>query len=170
MSLILAVIFIVISHVIESTRSSYPLNELNQITIPGIEGGVISIVRVITLVISGIFLIRALADAMVLLDILTDIFIKRLGIKETVSPKRATRDLIYIIIIILVMATVTLMTRFLEAEVGSWLSIGVTYIGLGLIIVLIYDMGRIFYRIIEQRAEALADRISKIADQDGGGD
>jgi hypothetical protein len=167
MSLIMTVIFFVVSQVVWNTREISPLKEIN---IPGIDGGVIIIVWIVTLVITAIFLIRALSDALVLIDILTDIFIKRLGIKEKISPKRAARDLIYIIVVILIVTAVSPITSSLEGDIGSWLTTIIIYIGLGIIIVLIYDIGRIFYRIIEQRAEALADRISKIAEQEDSGE
>ena len=165
MSLIMTVIFLVISHVISITRESSPLN---QIAIPGIEGGVITIVLIVTLVITAIFLVRALSDALVLIDIMTDIFVKRLGIKEKISPKRAARDLIYIIVVILIVTAASPIVGSIEGNVGSWLTTIIIYIGLGIIIILIYDIGRIFYRIIESRAEDLADRLSKIAEQEAG--
>lgn len=167
MSLIMTIIFLVISLVISNTREISPLNE---ITIPGIEGGVITIVWIVTLVITTIFLVRALSDALVLIDILTDIFVKRLGIKEKISPKRAARDLIYIIVVILIVTAASPIVGSLEGDAGSWLTTIIIYIGLGIIIILIYDIGRIFYRIIENRAEALADSLSKIAEHEDAGE
>ncbi|MCW3981409.1 MAG: hypothetical protein NWF11_08055, partial [Candidatus Bathyarchaeota archaeon] len=92
MSLLIAIIFWIISIVVPSTIGS--------ITIPGVETEASYIIWVITLGITAIFLIRALADALVLVDILTDIFVRRIGIKGERSPRRAARDFIYIIVII----------------------------------------------------------------------
>ncbi|MFB0567086.1 MAG: hypothetical protein ACETVM_00670, partial [Candidatus Bathyarchaeia archaeon] len=87
-----------------------------------------------------------------------------LGIKQEVSPKRAFRDFIYIIIVILVAAAIS--PIFSEVEnFGSMLRNVTTYIALGIILILIYDIGRILYRIIEQRAESVADRLAKMAEK-----
>lgn len=166
MSLVMTVIFWVISHVVWQTREITPLKD---ITIPSIEGGLVTLIWIVALAFTAIFLIRALSDALVLIDILTDIFIKRLGIKEEKSPKRAARDLIYIIVVILIATALSPIVGTIEGDMGSWLTTATIYIALGIIIILIYDMGRIFYRIIEQRAESLADRLSKMAEQEEDG-
>ena len=166
MSLVMTVIFGVIGHVVWQTREITPLKD---ITIPGIEGGLVTLIWIVALAFTAIFLIRALSDALVLIDILTDIFIKRLGITEEKSPKRAARDLIYIIVVILIATALTPIAGTIEGNMGPWLSTAIIYIGLGIIIILIYDMGRIFYGIIESRAESLADRLSKIAEQEEDG-
>ncbi|MCK4669156.1 hypothetical protein KAT21_03440, partial [Candidatus Bathyarchaeota archaeon] len=101
---------------------------------------------------------------LVLGDILTDVVVRRLGIKEERSPKRAARDFIYIIIVILV---VTALSPILASlfDIGYLLTTVATYVALTLIIILIYDMGRILYRIIEQKAESLADRLVQMAEK-----
>lgn len=169
MSLIITVIFLIISSVVEQTRDVSPLRN---ITIPGLERDAIFLVGILTLAIAAIFLVRALSDALVLGDIVTDIIIRRLGIKEERSPKRAARDLIYIIVIILIVTAVSPFVGMLSnnSTIGSWLTLLIIYGALGIIIVLIYDIGRILYRIIEQRAESLADRLSKIAEQNKKGE
>ena len=93
MSLVMAVIFYLISVVVP------PL--MGDTTLPGIDLNAGTLVGMIALLFTAIFLIRALADGLVLSDILTDIFIRRLGIKEERSPRRAARDAIYIIVIIM---------------------------------------------------------------------
>lgn len=159
MSLVIAVVFWAISIVVPTTVSN--------INIPSINLNAAFVVWIITISITLIFLIRALSDALVLGDILTDIFVKRLGIKGERSPKRAARDLIYIIIIILIaMAVLPVINVYFEAGgVGQWLSAITIYVSLGIILILIYDVGRILYRIIEQRAETIADRLSKVAEK-----
>ena len=166
MSLVMTVIFGVTSYVVWKTREISPLKE---ISIPSIEGGLVSLIWIVTLIITAIFLIRALSDALVLVDILTDIFIRRLGIKEEKSPKRAARELIYIIVVILIAAAISPIVGTIEGNMGLWLTTITIYIALGVIIILIYDIGRVFYRIIENRAESLADRLSKIAEQEEDG-
>ncbi len=162
MSLVMVVIFLAISAVVPQTVSSIQIPSLNT------DAG--SITWMITILITAIFLIRALSDALVLGDIVTDIIIRQLGIKEERSPKRAARDLIYIIVIILI-ATATLpVLGVLEGELRSWITMLTIYAALGIIIILIYDIGRILYRIIEQRAELFAERLSKIAEESKNGE
>jgi cation transport ATPase len=157
MSLVMAIIFWIISAVVPSTVSN--------ITIPGISMDAGFLVWIVTILITSIFLIRALSDALVLGDIVTDIIIKRMGIKGERSPRRAARDFTYIIVIILIATALLPIIGALEENIKQWVSLVTIYGALGIIIILIYDIGRILYKIIEQRAESLADRLSKIAEQ-----
>jgi hypothetical protein len=156
MNLMMAVIFWIIDVFVPPTVS--------EVVIPGLNTNMGLLIWIVATVIMAIFLIRALSDALVLGDILTDVVVRRLGIKEERSPKRAARDFIYIIIIILV---VTALSPILAtvADIGHSLTTAVTYVALALIIILIYDMGRILYRIIEQKAELLADRLTRMAEK-----
>jgi len=156
MNLLMAFIFWIISAFVPPT--------VEGVAVPGFDFNASLLIWIVTTVIMAIFLIRALSDALVLGDILTDVVVRRLGIKEEMSPKRAARDLIYIIIIILVVTAVSPILATIE-NIGGTLTIAATYIALGLIILLIYDMGRILYRIIESKAELLADRLTKTVDE-----
>jgi hypothetical protein len=40
-----------------------------------------------------------------------------------------------------------------------------TYVALAIILILIYDIGRILYRIVERKAESVADSLAKMADR-----
>jgi MFS family permease len=157
MSLVMAIIFYLINTVVP------PL--MGEILLPGININAGTLVGVIALIFTAIFLIRALADGLVLSDILTDIFVKRLGIKEERSPKRAARDLIYVIVIILVSTALYPLINTLEPSIGEPLSIATTYIALAMILILIYDVGRILYRIVERRAESVAETVAKMAER-----
>jgi len=117
----------------------------------------------------SIFLIRALSDALVLGDVLTDVLVKRLGIKEERSPKRAAREFAYIIIIVLVVTAVSPILATVQ-DVGYYLSTAAIYIGLGLTIVFIYDIGRIIYKIIEEKADSFADLLSQRAQKNKSSD
>ena len=156
MSLVMAVIFWIVSVFVPPT--------MGDSVIPGLDLRAAFLIRMITIIIAALFLIRALSDALVLGDIVTDIFVKRLGIKQEISPKRAFRDFIYIIIVILVAAAVSPILGEVE-NFGSILRNITTYVALGIILILIYDIGRILYRIIEQRAESVADRLAKMAEK-----
>ena len=120
---------------------------------------------IFTIIIIAIFLIRALSDALVLGDVLTDVLVRRLGVKEERSPKRAAREFAYIIIIVLIVTAVSPLAANIQ-DVGYYLSTATIYIGLGLIIVFIYDIGRIIYKIVEDKADAFADRFTQTKRKD----
>jgi len=138
---------------------------MGDIILPGINLNAGTLVGTIALIFTAIFLIRVLADGLVLSDILTDIFIKRLGIKEERSPRRAARDAIYIIVIILVTTALYPLINTLEQNIREPLSMATTYVALGMILFLIYDIGRILYRIVERKAESVSDSLAKMADR-----
>jgi MFS family permease len=157
MSLVMAIIFYLINVIVP------PLME--DLILPGININAGMLVGAVALIFTAIFLIRALADGLVLSDIFTDIFVKRLGIKEERSPKRAARDTIYIIVIILITTALYPVINTLEPNIKDTLLIVTTYVALGMILILIYDIGRILYRIVERKAESMADGIAKMTDK-----
>ena len=157
MSLVMAVIFILVNIFVP------PL--MGDLFLPGINLNAGTLVGTIALIFTAIFLIRVLADGLVLSDILIDIFVKRLGIKEERSPRRAARDAIYIIVIILVATALFPLINTLEQNLSEPLSMATTYVALGMILVLIYDIGRILYQIVERKAESVADNLAKMADR-----
>ena len=156
MSLVMAFIFWIVSVIVPPT--------MDDIVVPGLDLKAEFLVRIVAMVFMYVFLVRALSDAMMLGNILTDILVKRLGIKEELSPKRAFRDFIIIIVVILVAFAVFPVLDQVE-NFGGMLTNITTYIALGIILILIYDIGRILYRIIEQRAESMADRLAKMAEK-----
>ncbi|MCZ2855873.1 MAG: hypothetical protein O2U62_02135 [Candidatus Bathyarchaeota archaeon] len=158
MSLVMAIIFWIVSIIVPPT--------IGDLVIPGLDLRADFLLWITTIVIAALFLIRALSDAMVLGDVVTDIFVKRLGIKQKVSPKRAFRDFMYIIVVILVAAAVSPILGEI-GNLGSTLKNITTYVALGIILVLIYDIGRIIYRIIEQRAQSIADSLARMAEKTG---
>ncbi len=131
-------------------------------TVPGIDVSGSFLLWVFFMLVTVIFVIRALADALSLADVLTDIFLRRLGAKEDRSLKRVGRDAIYIILTILLASA---LIPFLSSisEIGNMLAGAASLVALGLIIVLIYDVGRILYRTVEAKAEVLSDRLVKLA-------
>jgi hypothetical protein len=153
----MAIIFWVVSVFVPPT--------LGELTVPGINIEASFLVWILTILVLGIFLIRALSDALVLGDVLTDVLVKRLGVKEERSPKRAARELAYIIIIVLVVTAVSPLLGTIQ-DVGYYLSTATVYIGLGLIIIFIYDIGRIIYKIIEDKADSFADYFAQTKQKD----
>ena len=151
MNSIMAIIFWVVSIYVPPTLTS--------ITIPGIGADASLLVWVLTIIIMGIFLIRTLSDALVLGDIFTDVLVRRLGVNEERSPKRAAREFIYIIIIVLVITAISPLLSTVQ-DYGYYFTVVATYIGLGLVILFLYDIGRIIYKIIEEKAETVADRLA----------
>jgi len=156
MNLVMVFIFWILTIYVPPTLGDYQ--------VPGINYPASQIVWLITIIIMIMFLARVLSDAFFLGDLLTDIVVKRLGIKEERSPKRALRDLIYIIAIVLVAAAAIPLLRGVGGEILSMVAF---YIALALIIILIYDIGKIIYKIIEEKAEVLAEKIAKVAEEGG---
>jgi uncharacterized RDD family membrane protein YckC len=152
MNLIMTLIFWIVSIFIPPT--------LEGLTIPGINTDASLLVWILTIIIMGIFLIRALSDALVLGDVLTDMLVKKLGVKEERSPKRAAREFAYIIIIVLIVTAVSPLLVTIQ-DFGYYLSTATVYIGLGLIILFIYDIGRIIYKIIEAKTESFTNHLSQ---------
>jgi len=155
MSLIMATVFWIISIFIP------PL--FRGIVVPVLSVDAAFPIWAVTVFVALLFLIRALSDALVLGDVAVDVMVRRLGIKEKVSPKRAVRDFIYIIALILVAAAISPILAGL-GEIGALLSKIVTFALLGVIIVLIYDIGRVLYRVVEKKMESLADRLAAVAE------
>jgi hypothetical protein len=156
-NLIMAIIFWVVSVFVPPT--------LSELIVPGINIEASTLVWILTILVLGIFLIRALSDALVLGDVLTDVLVKRLGVKEERSPKRAAREVAYIIIIVLIVTALSPLLDKIQ-DVGFYLSTATVYIGLGLIIIFIYDIGRIIYKIIEEKADSLADHFAQPKQKD----
>ena len=154
MNSIMAIIFWLISVYVPPT--------LKGIIIPGIGTDASLLMWILTILIMGIFLVRVLSDALVLGDIFTDVLVRRLGVKEERSPKRAAREIAYIIIIVLVITAISPLLSTIE-NYGYYFTVVATYVGLGLVIIFIYDIGRIIYKIIEKKAEAVADRLADAA-------
>ena len=151
-NLIMAIIFWIISTFIPPTLPS--------LIVPGINTEASTLLWLLTMVIMAIFLIRALTDALVLGDVLTDVLVRKLGVKEEQASKRAARELVYIIAIVLVVTAVSPLLAAVQ-DVGYYLSTATVYIGLGLVILFVYDIGRITYKIIEEKAESFADYFTK---------
>lgn len=151
-NLIMAIIFWIISAFIPPTIPS--------LIVPGINIEASTLVWLLTMVIMAIFLIRALTDALLLGDVLTDLIVRRLGVKEEQTSKRAARELVYIIVVVLIVTAVSPLLAPIQ-DVGYYLSTATIYIGLGLIIIFIYDIGRTVYKIIEAKAESFADYFTK---------
>ena len=155
-SLVMAVIFWIVSIIVPPT--------MGDVDIPGLILKAEFLLYIVTTVITYVFLFRALSDALILGDILTDIFVKRLGIKHKLSPKRALRDFIYIVIVILVATALSPILSEI-GNFGSMLRSITAYIALGIILILIYDIGRILYKIIEQWAESVAEHLTKMLER-----
>jgi len=152
-NLIMALIFWIISVFIPPTLPS--------LIVPGINTEASMLVWLLTMVIMVIFLIRALTDALVLGDVLTDVLVRKLGVNEEKASKRAAREFVYIIVIVLIVTAVSPLLATVQ-DVGYYLSTATVYIGLGLVILFIYDIGRTVYKIIEEKAESFADYFAQM--------
>ena len=111
------------------------------------------------LLVAGMFLVRTLFHALMIVDKVTGSFLGRLGIKEGLSKQRIFKDTTYIVAILLVAAA--LFPLFQDvSNFGPLLQEIISYMVLGLIAVFVYDIGRTFYKITEKKANSVANRIS----------
>jgi len=108
---------------------------------------------------AGIFLVRTLFDALTIVDNVTGLFLRLLGIKEGWSRQRVFKDTIYIVAILLVAATIFPLFSNLS-NFGPLLQEITTYAALGFIFLFVYDIGRTFYRITEAKAISVANLLS----------
>jgi len=111
------------------------------------------------LIVTWIFLVRALFNVLTVVDRLTGSFLKRLGIKEGWSRQRIFKDAICIVAVLLVAAAIFPLFSELS-NFGPLLQEITTYAALGLILLFVYDIGRTFYRITEEKANSVANRLS----------
>ncbi|MHA1712385.1 MAG: hypothetical protein ACTSUS_10105 [Candidatus Freyarchaeota archaeon] len=138
------------------------------ITVPGINiapyNSASWLIWAASVVLMMIFFIKGMSDALVLADIGTQLIVRFLGIKEDRPLRRVARDVIYIVLAIL-LAEAGLPFLALVPRIGNLLTIAVSLVTLGVVIVLIYDIGRILYRMLEERARAFAEWIAEIAER-----
>lgn len=111
------------------------------------------------LLVAGMFLVRTLLDALMIVDKVTGSFVRRLGITEGMSRQRIFKDITYIVAILLVAAALFPLFKSIS-NFRPLLQEIISYAVLGLIAVFVYDIGRTFYRITEKKANSVANRIS----------
>jgi hypothetical protein len=128
-------------------------------TLNSISTEIVFLLQIGLLLAAGIFLVRTLFDALTIVDKVTELFLKHLGIKQGWSRQRFFKDTIYIVAIILVAAAISPLLSDLS-NFGPLLQEINTYAALGLILLFVYDIGRTFYRITEKKANSIASRIS----------
>jgi hypothetical protein len=128
-------------------------------TLSDINTNIAFLLQIGSIIVAAIFLIRALLNILQITDKATGLFLGHLSINEGVSRQRIFKDAIYIIGILLLTAAIfpvfSNVTSF-----GTLPQQIVTYVSLGLILLFVYDIGRTFYRITENKANSVADRIS----------
>ena len=128
-------------------------------TLNGISTEIVFLLQIGLLLAAGIFLVRTLFDVLTIFDNITGLFLRLLGIKEGWSRQRIFNDTIYIVVILLVAAGLFPLLRNLSTY-GPLLHEIITYAALGLIFLFVYDIGRTFYRITEEKAISVSNRIS----------
>jgi len=111
------------------------------IAIPGLEMSVGFLVWLSSLLLSAIFLLHALALVLLFGERLTDKFVRRLGINEEKPSKRILKEVICIIAVLLIVAAISPFLKAIE-KLGDELTAVTTFIALGIIVILIYDIGR----------------------------
>lgn len=156
MSLVMAIIFWILSIFVPPT--------FRGIEVPGLNVEAELFLWVILMGTTAIFLLRALSDSVVLIDMTAEIVVRRFGIKGENPLKRAGREVVYIIIIILITTAISPVAARLG---GPWICTVITYLALAFILIFIYDIGRVLYGIMEQKAELIANRLAKMSEKKG---
>jgi len=128
-------------------------------TLSSISTEIVFLLQIGLLLVAGIFLVRTLFDALTIVDNVTGLFLRLLGIKDGWSRQRIFQGTIYIVAILLVAAAIFPLFSNLSTF-GALLQEITTYAALGLILLFVYDIGRTFYRITEKKANSVANRIS----------
>ena len=141
----------------------WTMSHIALVTLNSVSTELAFLLQIGLLLAAGMFLVRTLFNALTIADKVTGSFLKRLGIKEGWSRQRIFKDLIYIVAILLVAAAIFPLFRNLS-NFGPLLQEITTYAALGLIILFVYDIGRTFYRITEEKANSVANRISNSSD------
>jgi len=137
----------------------WAISHISLITLNSINSEIAFLLQIGLLLAAGIFLVRTLFEALTVVDNVTGLFLRRLGIKEGWSRQRIFQDTIYIVVILLVAAaTFPLFSEL--SNFGTMLQEITTYAALGLILLFVYDIGRTFYRITEEKANSVANRLS----------
>lgn len=127
-------------------------------TLKTVNSEILFLLQTALLIVMGIFLFRALFISLNLFDRLTGSFLNRLGIKENWSRQRIFKDTLCIVAIILVAATlVPVFETFSNFELLLQIT---TYVALSLMLIFVFDIGRNFYRLTEEKANSIANRIS----------
>ena len=134
-------------------------------TLSSISTEIVFLLQIGSLLVAGIFLVRTLFDALTIVDNVTGLFLRLLGIKEGWSRQRIFKDTIYIVAILLVAAAIFPLLSNLSTF-GPLLQQITTYAALGLILLFVYDIGRTFYRITEKKANSVANRISNSSNEE----
>jgi len=143
----------------------WTMSHIALVTLNGVSAELAFLLQVGLLLAAGLFLIRTLFNALTIADKVTGLFLRRLGIKEGWSRQRVLKDTIYIVVILLVAAAIIPLFRNLS-NFGPLLQEITTYAALGSIILFVYDIGRTFYRITEEKANSVANRISNLSNDE----
>ena len=111
-----------------------------------------------------VFLVRALSDILVIVDIGVEVTVRRLGIKEDRPLRRVARDLVYILLTMLLAAAAIPYIRYIP-QFGDLLTTIISFTALGIFLVLIYDMGKTLYNVLEEKTRAFAGWLAGMAER-----
>ena len=111
------------------------------------------------LIVTGIFLVQGSFNGLIIIDRLIGSFLRRFGIDEDWSKQRIFKDTMCIVAILLIAAAVFPLLNGLS-NFEPILQQIITYTALGLILLFVFDIGRSFYRLTEEKANSVVDILS----------
>ena len=131
------------------------------INIPPPFDSVSSIVRLTATLIAMVFLVRAISDILFFVDISAEIIVRSLGIKERRPLKRIARDVTYIILTLLLVTAASPILSSIP-QIGGYLMATVSLVALGIFLILIYDIGKVIHRFLQEKTRRIADWIGSL--------
>jgi hypothetical protein len=113
------------------------------------------------LFIVGIFLLRTLLNTLPILDKINRFFLKNFNLSQGLPGQRMAKATIFIIVVLLVMAAFFPIINFISAT-DSLLHQITAYMSLGSILFFTFNIGIIFYRMSETKANSVTAWILRI--------
>ncbi|MFA5364615.1 MAG: hypothetical protein WC325_05475 [Candidatus Bathyarchaeia archaeon] len=135
------------------------------VTLNAVNPEMVFLLQMGLLIVAGIFVVRALFNTLTVFDKLTGSFLVHLGIKDGLSRQRVFKDIMCIVAVLLVAAALLPLLSILP-DIEPVLQQVTTYGALGVMMLFVYDIGRTFYRLTEQKANLVANRLVNSVSED----
>jgi hypothetical protein len=118
------------------------------------------------IVIVTFFALRVLLDVIRLVDLMSIRFVNQIpGLRSEpkISIKRALKEIVIVLVVILV-ATTASPFLLLIPNVGGWFSLGLSIVLLAVCIILIYDAGKTLYAVFQSGIQLFVDKLADAVD------
>ncbi|HDM89555.1 MAG TPA: hypothetical protein ENG65_06155 [Candidatus Bathyarchaeota archaeon] len=123
-----------------------------------------SIIGVTATLIATIFIVKAILDGLLFVDISAEIITRFLGIREKKPLKRIGRDIVYILLALLITAASSPILSSIP-NIGGYLTTAISIVALGIFLILVYDIGKVIRDVLRRKAKRMADWISSFLEE-----